>query len=179
MAKTNVVVTFQMEGFHNWPEAGDYFPDAEFLENRHRHMFHFTLKSKVRHDDRDIEFILFAREVKNWLNDEYYINGALEFGRMSCEMIAQKLLEQFECEYVSVFEDGENGAEVFLEPDEIRASLFNTNEKESKLDEKTAVFLTELSQSMLAAKVPALLPSQYTAIIQVLESGTFDELDKG
>jgi len=32
---------------------------------------------------------------------------------MSCEMLAREIYKQFGCTYVSVFEDNENGAEVY------------------------------------------------------------------
>ena len=35
------------------------------------------------------------------------------FKSMSCEMIARELYEGFDLEYCSVFEDNENGAEIY------------------------------------------------------------------
>jgi hypothetical protein len=35
--KYSVVVTFSIEGFHNWPEAKEIFPEVAFLSDRHRH----------------------------------------------------------------------------------------------------------------------------------------------
>ena len=112
--KTNIIIRFQLDGMHNFPKAALLFPEAAFLADRHRHMFHFELHKQVNHDDRDVEFICFKRDVMNYLVDQYSDNyrRTLEFGAMSCEMIARELLEYFDCERVSVFEDGENGAEI-------------------------------------------------------------------
>lgn len=113
--KTFVIITFQLEGIHNWPEAKEVFPDVNFLSDVHRHMFHFKLCKRVNHDDRDVEFIRWKRHVINNLregfrNDE--LGTYLDFGRMSCEQIAKNLMEYYDCEWVEVFEDGENGARV-------------------------------------------------------------------
>jgi len=115
--KTNVIVKLQVDGLHCWPAAKDIFPEVAFLSDLHRHMFHITLKKAVYHDDRDIEFIMFKRDVIEYLHDKYYSisDRSHVFGAMSCEMIARELLEHFECTYVSVFEDNENGAEVEVE----------------------------------------------------------------
>ena len=113
--KTNIIIRFQLDGMHNFTKAAVLFPEAAFLADRHRHMFHFELYKQVNHDDRDVEFICFKRDVMNYLTDKYSDNykRTLEFGAMSCEMIARELLEYFDCERVSVFEDGENGAEIY------------------------------------------------------------------
>lgn len=111
MQQTTVFITFQLEGIHNWPAAKDIFPDVGFLSDKHRHMFHFRLEKQVHHDDRDIEFIRFKRNVIDYLTVKYGFPTCL-FNSMSCEMIAKELLEQFECELVEVSEDGENGAKI-------------------------------------------------------------------
>lgn len=122
--QTSVIITFQLEGMHNWPEAKDIFPDVAFLSDMHRHMFHFKMSKRVFHDDRDVEFIRWKREVTTYLKHKYtdtvevqgdfMIQDAayLNFGRMSCEQIAKELLEKFDCLFVEVWEDGENGARV-------------------------------------------------------------------
>jgi len=112
--KTTVIITFRMEGMHRWPEAKDVFPDVGFLSDPHRHMFHFKMSKLVEHNDRDVEFIRWKRKVQKWLWKEFRDGSDmhLNFERMSCEDIATVLLTKFKCEYVEVFEDGENGARV-------------------------------------------------------------------
>lgn len=114
MYQTTVFITLQLEGLHQFPKAGDLFPDVYFLSNLHRHMFHFKLEKQVNHDDRDVEFIMFKREVSEHLNTKYYSSEhkCLHFSNMSCEMIAKELLEHFNCISVEVSEDGENGAKI-------------------------------------------------------------------
>ncbi len=111
--KYSVVVTFSVEGFHNWPAAKDIFPEVAFLSDRHRHMFGFRCYATVTHTDRDKEFILLNREIKRnlQLNFEKDVDNVLEFGPMSCEAIGEWLLDQFSELYkVEVWEDWENGA---------------------------------------------------------------------
>ena len=114
--QTNVIVKLAIDGLHCWPDARKIFPEVGFLSDIHRHMFHVTLKKKVNHDDRDTEFLMFKRDVMDYLNTRYYRSDYRShyFGAKSCEMIARELLEKFECEYVSVFEDDENGSEIYL-----------------------------------------------------------------
>jgi len=113
---TNVIVTLAVDGLHKWPDAKNMFPEVGFLSDLHRHMFHITLKKQVFHDDRDIEFIMFKRDVQNYLTDIYYRDDyrCYMFGSHSCEMIAKELLQKFNCVYVSVWEDNENGAECYI-----------------------------------------------------------------
>jgi hypothetical protein len=112
--KTTVIVKLQVEGAHYFAKAKELFPTVGFLADRHRHIFHIKLSKEVFHDDRDIEFIMFKREVKDYLELYYHdeVTGMLEFDNMSCEAIARELLEYFHCEWVEVWEDDENGARV-------------------------------------------------------------------
>ena len=114
--KTNVIAKLELEGMHNWPDAKKVFPEVGFLSDMHRHKWFITAKKRVRHDDRDVEFIMFKRDILDYLEDAYYNfhTRTHEFGAMSCEMLAEELMTKFECVYVSVFEDNENGAEVYL-----------------------------------------------------------------
>ena len=112
--RTTVIVKLSVDGMHNFPLAVQYFPEVSFLAQRHRHMFCFTAAKKVNHDDRDIEFIMFKRDIINYLYNEYSDNQSRthEFGSKSCEMLAREILERFDCEWVEVWEDNENGAKV-------------------------------------------------------------------
>ena len=113
--KTNVIAKIELDGLHNWPAAQAVFPEVGFLAYTHRHMFHITCKKRVNHDDRDVEFIMFKRDIQDYLYNKYYMEKIRihQFGHQSCEMIARELYEQFDLEYCSVFEDNENGAEIY------------------------------------------------------------------
>lgn len=112
--RTFVIVKLAVEGLHNWPAAREVFPEVGFLSDPHRHIFHIEVKKEVFHDDRDVEFIIFKRDILNYLHEKYYSLEIRvhEFGPMSCEMIARDILENFECTSVTVWEDGENGATI-------------------------------------------------------------------
>ena len=112
---TNIVVKLAVDGLHSWPDAKRVCPEVGFLSDIHRHMFYFTVKKRVNHDDRDVEFIMFKRDIEEYLLDKYYNMQYRShyFGAKSCEMLAREVLEYFDCKYVSVFEDNENGAEVY------------------------------------------------------------------
>lgn len=112
--RTFVIVKLAVEGLHNWPAAREVFPEVGFLSDPHRHWFHIEAKKEVFHDDRDVEFIIFKRDILDYLHEKYYSFEirAHEFGPMSCEMIARDILQNFECTSVTVWEDGENGATI-------------------------------------------------------------------
>ena len=101
-------VTFQKEGIHCYPDAPK---GVEFLKHPHRHMFHFKVELEVFHDDRDVEFILFKRELEN-----LYQEGTLKLNHRSCEMMADDIADYILVNYpnrklvITVSEDGENGA---------------------------------------------------------------------
>ena len=100
-------ITFQKEGIHKYPQAPK---GVEFLKYPHRHMFHFRVEIEVFHDDRDIEFILFKRELESLYNE-----GTLQLDYKSCEMMADDLHDYIQKTYpgrfhmIEVSEDGENG----------------------------------------------------------------------
>ena len=112
--KTTVLIKLSIDACHNFPLAADLFPEVDFLADRHRHMFHFTLAKMVNNDDRDVEFIMFKRDVLNYLHDQYSDSHSRthEFGAKSCEMLSRELLERFECDWVECWEDQENGARI-------------------------------------------------------------------
>jgi hypothetical protein len=110
-----IFVTFQKEGIHCYPDA-PY--GVEFLKNPHRHMFHFRITISVYHNDRDIEFILFKRELESLYSDK-----TLQMDHKSCEMLAEELGEYIQRHYpgrwlaVEISEDGENGATLVFTPE--------------------------------------------------------------
>ena len=107
-ATKKIFVTFQKEGIHKYPDAP---AGVEFLQYPHRHMFHFRVEIQVFHDDREIEFILFKREL-----EKLYADEILELDYNSCEMIAEDLSAYIYKKYpgrnfnIIISEDGENGA---------------------------------------------------------------------
>lgn len=111
---TSILITFQLEGIHNFPAAKKLFPNVGFLADFHRHQFHFKLEKIVTHDDRDEEFIMFKRRVSEWLKSKFYSEeyNCLFFDSMSCEMIARELLITFNLKSAEVWEDLENGARI-------------------------------------------------------------------
>lgn len=113
MMEKSIWVTFQKEGIHKYPAAlyRDELKDVEFLGFPHRHIFHFRVEIEVTHADRDIEFILFKRELES-----LYSQGVLKLDYKSCEMLCDDLAEYIKAKYpnrslkITVSEDGENGA---------------------------------------------------------------------
>lgn len=114
--KKTIYVTLQKEGIHKYPAAltDPRLADVSFLGFPHRHIFHIKVWIEVTHDDRDIEFILFKRELEN-LFDE----GTLQLNDKSCEMICDDIAAYIQQKYpnrwlaVDVSEDNENGSYVW------------------------------------------------------------------
>lgn len=110
--KTTVFATIEVEGTHKW--AGCPFDEVSYLRITHRHCFGIKCWKSVNHDDRDVEFIMLKHAVRHYLELKYWNEQSrlLDFGMMSCEMIAKELIAEFGLVKCSVNEDGENGAEV-------------------------------------------------------------------
>lgn len=83
---TFIKVRTEFEGFHKYPNASSIDPRIKFLETTHRHIFKVEVKISVNHSDRELEFFL----VK-WALSEFIESGSKD--NMSCEMIAQQILE--------------------------------------------------------------------------------------
>ena len=109
--KRYIVIKTQFEGIHCWPECDT--PEVIFLKHPHRHIFYVMMKWEVFHNDRDKEFITMKRLVEDYIS--LHFRGK-NLGRMSCEDLADKLHFKFKdsC-FVSVFEDDENGVEVYYD----------------------------------------------------------------
>jgi hypothetical protein len=102
-----VVIKTQFEGVHYW--KGCNLPEVAFLMHPHRHIFHVKMKFDVAMLDREIEFISMKRTVDKYIA-EHFMEGTMTY---SCEQIAMILKNEFNAAFVSVFEDKENGAEVY------------------------------------------------------------------
>ena len=108
--KKYVISTFQVEGLHQWKEAGNY------LKYPHRHMFRFVVKVSVTGSDREIEFIKLGRDTKGYV--ETCLLSPFRVFPSSCEQLAEAVAYYLENNHevrdciVQVWEDGENGAEV-------------------------------------------------------------------
>ena len=124
MAITNryIKVSFQREGIHKFPGADtnpDYatgdWRDVSFLGYPHRHIFYFYVTLGVSHNDRDVEFIQFKRELERLYDEVDSSTAVLKLDYQSCEMIAESLINYIEEKYpnravkVEVYEDNENG----------------------------------------------------------------------
>lgn len=125
-----LIVRFQFEGFHRWKEAPAKY---SYLREVHRHIFHVEAEMLVKGDDREIEFIelkrtiaLFAEKKFGMLTDDDH-SGTL----YSCEQMAERILERFELQSCSVFEDNENGARVTRkeDPEIPKEAIVDTKQK--------------------------------------------------
>ena len=111
--KRYIYVTFDKEGIHEYPAAleNPRLEDVKFLGYPHRHKFCYKVTLEVFHDDRDIEFILFKRELQG-----LFQSGAMDIDYKSCEMLEHAIGIYISDKYpvrdmiIDVSEDNENGA---------------------------------------------------------------------
>jgi len=114
--ESHIEVSISQDALHFWPEAGDVLPSRAYLSSPHHHTFHITACVKVQHSNRDVEFHDFKHELRKVVRNiiSWEVGGAASFGPLSCEAIAQMILEQFPDNVfeVRVFEDEDCGAVV-------------------------------------------------------------------
>ena len=95
-----------IEGFHNWPDAPERY---SYLGLRHRHQFELRCKFEVKHLDREIEVNYRQWDISDFLHHKFGL--PCEFGGMSCEQIAEILMNEYpDCFSCTVLEDGFGGA---------------------------------------------------------------------
>lgn len=117
-----VQVSFKIPGLHCWPNAGIEGNETNnFLQYPHRHSFHISVEVKVSHNERQIEFIQLQNEIEQMLSEKYWNveKQLFDFGPMSCESIAEVILDWGVLEYptifkISVSEDGEFAANIYI-----------------------------------------------------------------
>jgi hypothetical protein len=110
MKTKNIIIRTTFAATHHWPDVD--VPGVEYLKYTHRHLFYVEMKWSVSHGNREIEFIDQKKKVDTYLQQLY--SGHF-LGSKSCEDIALELMNVFNANYVSVFEDNENGAEVYAD----------------------------------------------------------------
>lgn len=111
--RNEVIIRFQVEGFHNYPTAPK---EVKFLQFPHRHDFDITMGFKVEGLNREIEIFIMRKKVIAWFDNQW--GTPCQFGPMSCEHIASALLMEFEkdgCRWASVWEEGTGGSRAFLD----------------------------------------------------------------
>ena len=115
MANTTIFCTASFEGVHRFEGAPQ---EVSYLRYPHRHMFGVRVEVEVRHDDREIEFVMLKHRLRTWL-DNKTVNGVWEMDTLSCEQVARmvaKMIAQYvpvgRMITVTVDEDGENGAKL-------------------------------------------------------------------
>jgi len=100
-------VTAEKDMIHKYSNAPD---EVSFLRNEHRHNFKFKVFIEIFHNDRDMEFLLFQKFVKEII---FKLNR--QAGNNSCEMMANHIHTFIIKKYpnrkiiIEVSEDGENG----------------------------------------------------------------------
>lgn len=107
--RTNIIVKTNFVGFHSWKDAPS---EVAFLANLHRHRFDVEVKISVTHDDRELEFFMVKRRVDAFIKDN------VQPQNLSCEQMAKEIVLYVSQNLgrsvsVKVFEDGDNGAEVY------------------------------------------------------------------
>lgn len=101
-----ITIKLIYEATHNWPKCN--LKEVKYLRSEHRHNFYIELSKEVSHNEREIEIIMFKHQVERFLQKKF--NHKL--GGMSCESLAELLLNKFNCSIVKVLEDNEVGAAI-------------------------------------------------------------------
>lgn len=102
-----LVLTYnEIEGFHRYPGAPT---ECAYLADKHRHIFVVECAFEVGHNEREIEIITQQDIIEDFIFTHW--GRPAQFGTMSCESIAQELIEAFPamCS-CTVKEDGYGGA---------------------------------------------------------------------
>jgi len=107
---TTVILNFDIIGYHKYPSAPK---KVSFLRAKHRHTFTVRVGLSVFDMDREKEIFMCEEQVKEYLHEAY--GYPCQFGNMSCEMIAQDILDFMTDDgavWAEVLEDGRGGARV-------------------------------------------------------------------
>jgi hypothetical protein len=108
--KKTVIIQFDIDGYHFYKSAPKV---VDFLKNRHRHIFTIKCGYKVDNLNREKEIFIQRNIIKKYLIDTY--GQPCEFENMSCEMIAEKIIEyekNNEMIWCEVWEENTGGAKI-------------------------------------------------------------------
>lgn len=104
--KRFIITHNELVGFHRYPNAPEF---CSYLSARHRHVFVIECQFKVSHNERELEINEMQEQIKKRLVLDF--GQPCEFGDMSCESIAEHIMNCFDnCCKVTVLEDGYGGA---------------------------------------------------------------------
>jgi hypothetical protein len=104
--KKKVVTHNSIEGYHYYPDAPK---EVEFLKYPHRHLFDIRCQFKVTDSNREVEIFIQQGAIDMIITKHF--GKPADFGDMSCEMIGEWILNEFDnCIEVEVLEDGKGGA---------------------------------------------------------------------
>lgn len=116
---TNVYSLTIVELVHGWPGVVNFaedLGDVQYLQHPHRHRFFIrAYVGNLTHTDRAVEFINLSHKIEQFICNRFPadVNGVRNIGPMSCEMIGEMILDEFEyITSVDVSEDDENGSVV-------------------------------------------------------------------
>jgi 6-pyruvoyl-tetrahydropterin synthase len=111
--KIEVFVEMEFHGFHQWPQAP---AEVSHLRDMHHHLFGVKVVCEVKHDNRDVEFLILLSVVQKYIWEE--IAPKMKQSSMStwsCEMMARMirdhlLTKEYKPSRVEVSEEWLNGA---------------------------------------------------------------------
>ena len=103
-------------GTHQWDTCN--LPEVEFLKNEHHHNFHVRIECNIKHNDREIEFLILRIWLRKIMATKYVsLFGIIRFGSKSCEMIGEEIKYEFEKEF------GKIKVKVIVSEDKIQGGI--------------------------------------------------------
>ena len=125
MKQAFIKINFNLNGFHNWPDAPEQYQSLKIL---HFHNFKFKIEIPVTDYNREIEFIDFRFKIidvvekyfaKYMEEDKIGINlSGCNFTNNSCEMLCNLVYDiiykefNIRCSKTEVWEDQYHGASI-------------------------------------------------------------------
>lgn len=125
--KAFVIIEVRALGNHKWTTAP---VERTYLRHNHPHIFRFKVSIQVSNLDRGIEFHDLWNRVNDFIHNKWQpkdepAHAALEFGKMSCEQIAESIIKDIVLAYnlhnkkrtveVEVFEEQSAGGKVIYD----------------------------------------------------------------